>query len=108
MASEGQKRNKIKKKRSFLLHLLERAVFSICWNVQGGGGGGGGGGGENKIYRERKSNFSLDFPAFGPSVLVGPRSKVVLRSKGYAWAPILRSFDNSETRGLLLLSYFRF
>ena len=103
MASEGQKRNKIKKKRSFLLHLLERAVFSICWNVQGGGGGG-----ENKIYRERKSNFSLDFPAFGPSVLVGPRSKVVLRSKGYAWALILRSFDNSETRGLLLLSYFRF
>ena len=35
-------------------------------------------------FRERKSNFSLDFPAFGPSVLVGPRSKVDLRCKGYA------------------------
>ena len=40
-------------------------------------------------FRERKSDFSLDFSTFGPSVLVGPRSKVVLRCKGYAWAPIL-------------------
>ena len=27
------------------------------------------------VFRERKCNFSLDFPAFGPSVLVGPRKK---------------------------------
>ena len=47
-------------------------------------------------FRERKSDFSPDFPAFGPSVLVGPRSKVVLRGKGYAWALILWSSDNSK------------
>ena len=39
--------------------------------------------------RERKSNFSLDFSAFGPSILVGTRGKVDLRYKGYAWTPIL-------------------
>ena len=83
MVSEGQKRNKIKRKRDFFSILLERAV-------RGGGGGGGGGGGvvvvvvENQISREKKSNFSLDFSAFGPSVLVGPRSKFALRCKGYA------------------------
>ena len=38
--------------------------------------------------RERKCDFSLDFPA--------SRSKVVLRGKGYAWAPILWSSDNSK------------
>ena len=51
---------------------------------------------EEKSYsRERVSNFSLDFPAFGQLVLVGPRSKVVLHGKGYMWAPVLGSFDNS-------------
>ena len=39
-------------------------------------------GGENQISRERRCSFFLDFPAFGPSVRVGPRSKVVLRGKG--------------------------
>ena len=46
--------------------------------------------------RERMCNFSLDFLAFRSSVLVGPRSKVDLRYKGYAWTPILWSFDNSK------------
>ena len=56
------------------------------WNMEWGRG---------KSYsRERKSNLSLDFSAFRPSVLVEPRSKVVLCGKGYAWAPILGSFDN--------------
>ena len=32
-----------------------------------------------RVFRERKWNSSLDFPAFEPSVRVGPRSKVVLR-----------------------------
>ena len=50
---------------------------------------------EKSDSRERVSNFSLDFLAFGLSVLVGPRSKVVLLGKGYAWAPVLGSFDNS-------------
>ena len=38
--------------------------------------------------RERKCDFSLDFSAFGPSVLDGARSKVDLRGEGYAWTPI--------------------
>ena len=45
-------------------------------------------GGRNSFI-ERKSNFSLDFPAFGPSVLVGARGEVDIRCKGYAWTPIL-------------------
>ena len=40
-------------------------------------------------FRERKSNFSLDFPAIGPLVLDEPRGKVGLRCKGYVWTPIL-------------------
>ena len=52
---------------------------------------------EEKSYsKESVSNFSLDFSAFGASVRVGPRSKVVLSGKGYAWAPVLWSFDNSD------------
>ena len=47
-------------------------------------------------FRERKSYFSLDFPVFGPLVFIGARSKVVLHDKGYAWASILYSFDNSK------------
>ena len=47
-----------------------------------------------RISRERKCNFSLDFPAFGPSVRVRTRSKVVLCGKGYAWTSVLWSFDN--------------
>ena len=46
--------------------------------------------------RERKCDFSLDFPSFGPSVRFDRRSKVVLRDKGYAWTPILWSSDNSK------------
>ena len=50
---------------------------------------------KERVFRERKSNFSLDFPVFGPSVFIGPRSKIALRCKGYAWTSILGSFDNS-------------
>ena len=35
-------------------------------------------------FRERKSDFSLDFPAFGLSVLVRARGEVGLRCKVYA------------------------
>ena len=67
------------KTRPHLLHLLET-------DSEGGETG----------FRERKCDFYLDFPAFGPSVLVGPRSKVDIRCNGYAWTPILWSFDNSK------------
>ena len=47
-------------------------------------------------FRERRSDFSLNFPPFGPSVLDGARSKVGLRGEGYAWTPIWWSLDNSK------------
>ena len=50
----------------------------------------------NKISRERVCAFSLDFRPFGPSVLDGARSKVDLRGKGYAWASIWWSSENSK------------
>ena len=54
--------------------------------------------------REREFNFSLEFSAIGPSVSDETRSKVALRGKGYAWAPVLGSFDKlREGRGFLLL-----
>ena len=65
----------------------EKNIFSSFWGMESDSGG--------KIrFRERESNFSLDFPAFGPSIFVEERGKVALRCKGYAWAPILWSFDN--------------
>ena len=47
-------------------------------------------------FRERECDFSLDFPAFGPSVHFGLRSKAVLRGEGYAWTPIWWSSNNSK------------
>ena len=52
----------------------------------------------------RVCNFSLRFSAFGPSDFFGPRSKVVLHSKGYAWASASGSFDKLREVGVL--SYF--
>ena len=45
------------------------------------------------------STFSLEFPMIGPSVLVGIREEVGLRCKGYAWVPVLWSFNNSRRKG---------
>ena len=56
------------------------------------------------------SNFSLNFPAIGQSVSGEARSKVALRSKGYAWAPILESFEKFRKVGVfsyLIESLFR-
>ena len=49
-----------------------------------------------RVFRERKCNFSLDFPVFRPSDLVEPKRKVVLCCKGYVWTLILWSFENSK------------
>ena len=43
--------------------------------------------------RERESTFSLGFRLIGPLDFFGPRSKVVLRSEGYARAPVSGNFD---------------
>ena len=83
----------IKKKRE-----KNNSLFILELNPALRGGGGGGGGESNS--REKKSNFSLDFLVFGPSDFVGPRSNVVLRSKGYAWAPVLVSFDKLRKVGV--------
>ena len=42
-----------------------------------------------RVFRERVSNFSLDFSAIRLSVPDEPRGKVALRCKGYAWVPVL-------------------
>ena len=57
-------------------------------------------------FRERKCDLSLDFPAFRSSVRVGPRSKVAPHGKGYAWAPILGSFDKLRKVGVFSYSVF--
>ena len=44
---------------------------------------------------EREAPIS-NFPAIGPSVSGEARSKVSPHGKGYAWVPVLWSFDNSE------------
>ena len=74
----------------------------------GGGGGGAGGRGRKSNSRERNSNFSLDFSVFGPSVLVGPRSKVVLRGKGYVWERFWGLSTTPRCRGFLLLDLIPF
>ena len=61
-----------------------------------------------KQILERESNFSLDFLTFGPLVLVGARGEVGLRCKGYAWTPVLWSFNNSRSGVFLLLGYSLF
>ena len=59
--------------------------------------------------RERKFSFSLRSRAIGPSDFFRLRRKVVLRSKGFAWVPILRGFDKIREVGVLsYLSYTLF
>ena len=53
------------------------------------------------IFRERRSSFSLRSRVIGPSEFFGPRSKVVLRSEGFAWVPVLRCFDKLREVGVL-------
>ena len=48
---------------------------------------------KNTDFRERVSNFSLDFPAIGLSVSGDARSKVAPHGKSYAWSPVLGSFE---------------
>ena len=60
-------------------------------------------------FSERASDFSLRSQAIGPSDFFGPRSKAVLRSEGFAWVPVLRSFDKLCEVGVLsYLSYTLF
>ena len=48
-----------------------------------------------KDFRERVSTLSLGFSTIGPSNPGETRGKVDPHGKGYAWVPVLWSFDNS-------------
>ena len=87
VAMRGHKRNKQRRKEQLSSHFGVESGSGV-----GGGGGGFGVGVRKSNSREKKSDFSLDFPVFGPSNFIGPRRKVLLRGKGYAWAPVLGSF----------------
>ena len=53
------------------------------------------------VFRKRECGFSLSFRVIRPLEFFGARRKVVLRSKAYAWAPVLRSFDKIREVGVL-------
>ena len=74
----------MKRKRHLLLQFL-------AWYVQWRG---------EIEFTKRKSNFSLDFWAIGLSVSNEARSKVTPHGKGYAWAPVLGSFDKLQKVGV--------
>ena len=58
------------------------------------------------ISSERECDFSLKSRAIGPSDSFGARRKVVLRSEGNAWVPILRSFDKLRKVGVLFYLFY--
>ena len=58
------------------------------------------------FFIERVCNFSLGFPAFRPSDFFEPRSKVVIRSEGYTWAPVSGSFNKFREVGVLSYSIY--
>ena len=51
---------------------------------------------EEKVFRERVSNFSLNFSTIGPAVSGETRSKVDPHCKSYTWVSVLWSFNNFE------------
>ena len=58
------------------------------------------------IFRERRCSFSLDFWLIRSSNFVGLRSKAVLRSEGFVWASVLRSFDKLRKVGVLSYLFY--
>ena len=48
---------------------------------------------KERVFREKGSTFSLEFPAIGPASLDEARSKVAPHGKDYTWVPVLGSFD---------------
>ena len=43
-------------------------------------------------FRERTSDFSLNFRQIRPSKYFGPKRKAALHGEAYAWTPVLGSF----------------
>ena len=52
------------------------------------------------LVRERERDFFLNLRTIRPSEFVGTRSKVILRSEGFAWVHDLRSFDKLREVGV--------
>ena len=59
-----------------------------------------------RVFGERVCNFSLGFPGFGSSDFFGPRSKVVLLSEGFEWAPVWGSFNKLREVGVLSYLFY--
>ena len=55
---------------------------------------------KRRDFRERVSNFSLDFSEIRPALFGKTRSKVDPHCKSYAWVPILWSFDKIREVGV--------
>ena len=54
---------------------------------------------KRRDFKERVSTFSLEFPVIGLSVLIETRGEVGQRCKGYAWVPVLWSFEKFGREG---------
>ena len=61
---------------------------------------------EEKVFRERVSNFSLDFSAIGPAVSDETRSEVDPHCKSYEWVPILWSFKKLREVGVFSYLFY--
>ena len=55
---------------------------------------------KERDFRERDSNFSLNFPAIGPSNPGEPRSKVAPHGKSYTWTLVLWSLEKLRNVGV--------
>ena len=58
------------------------------------------------FFSERGSDFSLRSRAIGLSDFFGPKSKAVLCSEGFAWVPVLGSFDKLHEVGVLSYLFY--
>ena len=59
-----------------------------------------------EVFRERTSNFSLEYRAIRLSEVFRARRKVVLRGEAYAWTPVSGVFDKlREVRVSLYLGF---
>ena len=61
---------------------------------------------EEKVVRERVSNFFLDFLVIGPAISGETRSKVDPHCKSYAWIPVLWSFDKLREVGVFSYLFY--
>ena len=61
---------------------------------------------KGRDFKERCSNFSLNFPAIGPSVSGEVRSTVAFHSKGYCGYRFCGVLKTPGGMGLLLLGLF--